>query len=360
MFGGFKGDNANLEKDAPSVEESLAIVAAARTNFNTPKPDKDHFIPNTPIPQESKVSTNFTNSGSIKADCVPADIVRNDDDYSYLNYKTCQAADEPHNIASDNDTIGNFPSPTELANLDEGFLASRCNLGYRGNRIWKLARDIVEGRIQLTKIEEANKGASFSKSSNYYKLAKQLKEIDAFGTFTSANVLMSIKVDCVPADIVRNDDDYSYLNCKTCQVADEPHNIASNNDTIGNFPSPTELANLDEGFLASRCNLGYRGSRIWKLARDIVEGRIQLTQLEEASKGANFSKSSNYDKLAKQLKEIDGFGTFTYDNVLMSELWHFYEKTFGKLSEMPCSDYKLITASNMGSTSSTKKRKKKC
>ena len=25
MFGGFKGDNANLEKNAPSVEESLAI-----------------------------------------------------------------------------------------------------------------------------------------------------------------------------------------------------------------------------------------------------------------------------------------------------------------------------------------------
>ena len=25
MFGGFKGDNANLEKDDPSVEESLAI-----------------------------------------------------------------------------------------------------------------------------------------------------------------------------------------------------------------------------------------------------------------------------------------------------------------------------------------------
>ena len=24
MFGGFKGDNANLEKNAPSVEESLA------------------------------------------------------------------------------------------------------------------------------------------------------------------------------------------------------------------------------------------------------------------------------------------------------------------------------------------------
>nr|POE45300.1 hypothetical protein CFP56_49217 [Quercus suber] len=156
----------------------------------TPKPDKDHFIPNTPIPQESKVSTNFTNSRSIKVDCVPADIVRNDDDYSYLNCKTCQVADEPHNIASNNDTIGNFPSPTELANLDEGFLASRCNLGYRGSRIWKLARDIVEGRIQLTQLEEASKGANFSKSSNYDKLAKQLKEIDGFGTFTYDNVLM--------------------------------------------------------------------------------------------------------------------------------------------------------------------------
>ncbi|XP_050245832.1 uncharacterized protein LOC126693752 isoform X2 [Quercus robur] len=159
-----------------------SAAAAASTNFNTPKPDKDHFIPNTPIPQESKVSTNFTNSGSIKADCVPADIVRDDDDdYSCLNSKTCQAADEPHNIASDYDTIGNFPSPTELANLDKGFLASRCNLGYRASRILKLARDIVEGRIQLAQLEEASKGASFAKSSNYDKLAKQLKEIDGLG-----------------------------------------------------------------------------------------------------------------------------------------------------------------------------------
>ena len=167
-----------------------SAAAAASTNFNTPKSDKDHFIPNTPIPQESKVSTNFTNSGSIKADCVPADIVCDDDDYSCLNCKTCQAADEPHNIASDYDTIGNFPSPTELANLDEGFLASRCNLGYRASCILKLARDIVEGRIQLTQLEEASKGASFAKTSNYDKLAKQLKEIDGFGTFTCANVLM--------------------------------------------------------------------------------------------------------------------------------------------------------------------------
>ncbi|KAM4134002.1 hypothetical protein ACJW30_01G375200 [Castanea mollissima] len=261
-----------------------SAAAAASTNFNTPKPDKDHFIPNTPIPRESKVSTNFTNSGSIKADCVPADIVRDDDDYSYLNCKTCQAADEPHNIASDNDTIGNFPSPTELANLDEGFLASRCNLGYRASRILKLARDIVEGRIQLTQLEEASKGASFSKSSNYDKLAKQLKEIDGFGTFTCANVLMCM----------------GYY-----------HVIPTDSETIRHLRK--------------------------------VHARYSTVQTVQRDIECVYGKYAPFQFLA-----------------YWSELWHFYEKTFGKLSEMPCSDYKLITASNMGSTSSTKKRKKKC
>ncbi|XP_049387080.1 uncharacterized protein LOC125851342, partial [Solanum stenotomum] len=37
------------------------------------------------------------------------------------------------------------------------------------------------------------------------------------------------------------------------------------------------------------------------------------------------------------------------------EVWHFYEERFGKLSEMPHSAYKLITAANM-----RHKRKGKC
>nr|POE45960.1 hypothetical protein CFP56_60115 [Quercus suber] len=262
-----------------------SVAAATSANFNTPKPDEDHFIPNTPIPQESKVSMNFTNSGSIKADCVPADIGHgDDDDYSCLNCKTCQAADEPHNIASDYDTIGNFPSPTELANLDEGFLASRCNLAYRASRILKLARDIVEGRIQLAQLEEASKGASFAKSSNYDKLAKQLKEIDGFGTFTCANVLMCM----------------GYY-----------HVIPTDSETIWHLRK-----------------VHVRNSTIQMVQRDIEHV---------------YGKYVPFQFLA-----------------YWSELWHFYEKTFGMLSEMPCSGYKLITANNMGSTSSTKKRKKKC
>ncbi|KAF7842842.1 uncharacterized protein G2W53_005140 [Senna tora] len=140
--------------------------------------------------------------------------------------------------------------------------------------------------------------------------------------------------------------------CQECKSCKKPEYFAFMD--IGNFPSPEELANLDERFLAKRCNLGYRASRILKLAQAIVDGRIQLTQLEELSKDANLS---NYNQLADHLKEIEGFGPFTCANVLMSELWEFYETRFGKMNEMACSDYKLITASNMRSKGSGRKRK---
>lgn len=172
---------------------------------------------------------------------------------------------------------------------------------------------------------------------------------------------------------------------------------------LGNFPSPKELACLDESFLAKRCGLGYRAGRIIKLAKGIVEGRIQLKELEEACSNPSLS---NYEKMAEQLREIDGFGPFSCANVLMclgyyhvipsdsetirhlkqvhartstiqrvqrdvekiygkyapfqflaywSEVWHFYEERFGKFSEMPHSEYKLITAANM-----RQKRNGKC
>ncbi|KAK2993635.1 hypothetical protein RJ640_019275 [Escallonia rubra] len=179
-------------------------------------------------------------------------------------------------------------------------------------------------------------------------------------------------------------------------------------NSIGNFPSPRELSSLDENFLAKRCNLGYRASRILSLARSIVDGRIQLIHLEEACSTPSLA---NYSELADQLKKIDGFGPYTCANVLMcmgyyhvipsdsetmrhikqvhffvvfslflfssemyafelylrekelmwhrSEVWSFYEETFGKLSEMPHSDYKLITAANMRPIKSSKSKRLK-
>ncbi|GMH23853.1 hypothetical protein Nepgr_025696 [Nepenthes gracilis] len=180
-------------------------------------------------------------------------------------------------------------------------------------------------------------------------------------------------------------------NCEADSEGREPFSYPS----IGNFPSPKEIASLDEKYLAKRCNLGYRAGRILKLAQSVVDGRVQLRELEELCAETSMS---NYDKVDEKLKEIHGFGPFTRGNVLMcmgfynvvpadsetirhlkqvhgrstttqtvqkaieeiyrefepfqflaywSEMWDFYEKWFGKLSEMPPSEYRLITASNM-------------
>ncbi|GER45662.1 ubiquitin-conjugating enzyme 3 [Striga asiatica] len=166
--------------------------------------------------------------------------------------------------------------------------------------------------------------------------------------------------------------------------------------TIGNFPSPKELATLDEGFLARRCGLGYRARRVINFAREIVQGRFQLSDLECVSCGT--VSISNYENLSEKLRVMEGFGPYTCANVLMcvgyyhvvpsdsetirhlkqvhakrstietvqsdvediygkyapfqflafwSEIWQFYEERFGNLSQLSPTDYKLITAANM-------------
>ena len=62
------------------------------------------------------------------------------------------------------------------------------------------------------------------------------------------------------------------------------------------------------------------------------------------------------------LTQLHSFSTISFCLILIrSELWHFYEQRFGKLSEMPYADYKLITASNMIINRSRKvKKSKKC
>uniref|UniRef100_A0A0E0I550 HhH-GPD domain-containing protein n=1 Tax=Oryza nivara TaxID=4536 RepID=A0A0E0I550_ORYNI len=175
-------------------------------------------------------------------------------------------------------------------------------------------------------------------------------------------------------------------------------------DCGGDFPTPEELANLDEDFLAKRCNLGYRARRIVMLARSIVEGKICLQKLEEIRKmsvptveGLSTTPST-YDRLNEELSTISGFGPFTRANVLMCmgffhmipadtetirhlkqfhkrastissvqkeldniygkyapfqflaywcELWGFYNKQFGKISDMEPINYRLFTASKL-------------
>ncbi|XP_061354228.1 uncharacterized protein LOC133298866 isoform X2 [Gastrolobium bilobum] len=250
------------------------------------------------------------------------------------------------------------------------------------------------------------KGRNSSGVSTKGTFCKKKLELEVAGNASSSNVTL------LPTDVEGN-----ACHCgKSCVATEEP----SSDDSFlqlpngreyfnhtGNFPSPSELANLDESFLAKRCNLGYRASRIIKLAQAIVEGKIQLRQLEELSKDASLS---NYKLLEDQLKQITGFGPFTRANVLMcmgyyhviptdsetirhlkqvhsrnsssktidrdveeiygkyepyqflaywSEMLEFYERRFGKMNEMHSSDYKLITGSNMRSASKgTSKRKR--
>lgn len=141
-------------------------------------------------------------------------------------------------------------------------------------------------------------------------LASRFREVNAV-----AEEVLEFKAPC---------DDVSYCSKRIgeqradfLQLDDISHTDGTepyNHSRIGNFPSPKELADVDESLLARRCNLGYRASRILKLALLVAEGGIQLGELEEACRGPTLS---SYDKLAEQLKEIDGFGPFTCANVLM-------------------------------------------
>jgi len=121
--------------------------------------------------------------------------------------------------------------------------------------------------------------------------------------FASSSDTTLLSIDNGDSEVLRSDDSH-------CQFPNEGEYF----DRTGNFPSPIELANLSESFLAKRCRLGYRAAYILELAKGIVEGKIQLEQLEELSKDASLSC---YKQLGDQLKQIKGFGPFTRANLLM-------------------------------------------
>jgi endonuclease III len=75
---------------------------------------------------------------------------------------------------------------------------------------------------------------------------------------------------------------------------------------LGNFPSPEELCELDVNFLSKQCGLGYRAQWIWKLAKDVSDGTIDLQALEICS----------LDEARNMLRQLHGFGPFTCANVL--------------------------------------------
>ncbi|KAL2472293.1 Uncharacterized protein Adt_40429 [Abeliophyllum distichum] len=159
----------------------------------------------------------------------------------------------------------------------------------------------------------------------------------------------------------------------------------------GNFPTPRELVSLNDKTLNQRCNLGYRASNILRLAQQIQNGTLKLSAFEE-----NYDLQST-EELYRKLLSIKGFGPFACANVMMCigfyqkipvdtetikhlkevhgmkfptkrattvqiydkyepfqclaywmERVDYYEKRFGKLSELPPSNYGNVTGSYIG------------
>ncbi|XP_048135976.1 uncharacterized protein LOC115726795 [Rhodamnia argentea] len=157
---------------------------------------------------------------------------------------------------------------------------------------------------------------------------------------------------------------------------------------LGNFPSPKELANLEADYLQTECNLGYRSKYIVKLAREIEEGKRKIDEYEGVQDAAScriliqrisgvgpFVRASIlmclgfYDEvpwdsetikllkhvharerctkktIKRDLKEIyDKYAPFQCLAYWL-DLLEFYERKFGKLSELSHTMYHTVASS---------------
>lgn len=89
---------------------------------------------------------------------------------------------------------------------------------------------------------------------------------------------------------------------------------------LGVFPSPKEIvACLDAETLNSYCNLGYRASIIFELAREIENGSLNLDDFERPDSSApTYDLATSHHKLLRnRLMRIKGFGAFTVANIMM-------------------------------------------
>jgi hypothetical protein len=106
------------------------------------------------------------------------------------------------------------------------------------------------------------------------------------------------------------------ITCESLDVSEfSLWNASPSEDCMGDFPTPEELAKLDDWVLAKHCNLGCRPKRIIMLARSIVEGKVCLQNLEEICKmtiaglaAAEEVIQCMFERLNKELSALFGFG----------------------------------------------------
>lgn len=90
-------------------------------------------------------------------------------------------------------TGGDFPTPGELAAWRPARLKKLCRVGYRADRMIRLARDVRDGRIDLARFEDP--------SISTDDLHDALLAIHGIGPYAAANVLQAIgRYDRLPVD----------------------------------------------------------------------------------------------------------------------------------------------------------------
>lgn len=75
----------------------------------------------------------------------------------------------------------------------------------------------------------------------------------------------------------------------------------------GGFPTPAQLATVTPAKLKRACKVGYRAERIIRLARDVLEGRLDLAWFEQPEHAT--------DDLAAALRNIHGVGPYAANNL---------------------------------------------
>lgn len=86
-----------------------------------------------------------------------------------------------------------FPTPAQIAPVDEEFLTQQVRLGYRSSYVLELARRVASGELDLESWKHTDMETD--------KLRRQLKALKGVGDYAAANLLMLLgRYDCLAVD----------------------------------------------------------------------------------------------------------------------------------------------------------------
>jgi 3-methyladenine DNA glycosylase/8-oxoguanine DNA glycosylase len=76
---------------------------------------------------------------------------------------------------------GGFPTPAELAALTPPWLAEHCKVGYRAERIIRLARDVTTGKLDLARLQDPARPSA--------EVYQSLLAIHGIGPYAAGNIM---------------------------------------------------------------------------------------------------------------------------------------------------------------------------